>query len=433
MAGADFTATARELRGRRGAAGGLILLSVVTLLAVVLTWAYFTEIDDVTRAEARVVPSQLVQVVQAAETGTITEINIRVGDTVEAGDVLMRFDPALLRAELDTAVSEATALRLRRARLEAQIDGEPFDMPDREGVEGKLLNAERDLFSAMAAHLTADLEVLDARREIKLAEIEAARISKDVNNETIGLLEEEISVIQPLVERRIESPIAMIDLRRELSRQNGQLSDAGNRILMAQAALTEIDSQIVARKREFRSIANRELTETQAGLAALETRIPALQARLARAEIRAPARGVVNQVLISTLGGVAQQGQTVAEIVPFGDTVTVEAYVAPDDIAFIRPDQDVKVRITAYDASRYGALDGRVTRIGADTILAPDGETSVYVVEIQLDGSLTDADGQKLDVIPGMVAQVDMLSEPKTVLEYLTKPVIRVKDRAFRD
>ncbi len=235
----------------------------------------------------------------------------------------------------------------------------------------------------MAAHLTADLEVLDARREIKLAEIEAARISKDVNNETIGHLGEEISVIQPLVERRIESPLAMIDLRRELSRQNGQLSDAGNRILMAEAAFTEIDSQIVARTREFGSTANRELTETQARLAALETRLPALQARLARAEIRAPARGVVNQVLISTLGGVAQQGQTVAEIVPFGDSVTVEAFVAPDDIAFIRPDQDVKVRSTAYDASRYGALDGRVTRIGADTILAPDGETSVYVVEIQ--------------------------------------------------
>lgn len=121
------------------------------------------------------------------------------------------------------------------------------------------------------------------------------------------------------------------------------------------------------------------------------------------------------------------------EIVPFGDTVTVEAIVAPDDIPFIRPDQEVKVRITAYDASRYGALNGHVTRIGADTVLAPDGETSVYVVEIRLSDALTDADGQQLDVIPGMVAQVDMLSETKTVLEYLTKPVIRVKDRAFRD
>lgn len=202
---------------------------------------------------------------------------------------------------------------------------------------------------------------------------------------------------------------------------------------MAQAALTEIDSQILARQREFRAAANREPTETQARLAALETRIPALKVRLTRAEIRSPARGVVNQVLISTIGGVAQQGQTVVEIVPFGDTVTVEAFVTPDDIAFIRPDQDVKVRITAYDASRYGALDGRVKRIGADTVLAPDGETSVYVVEIRLSGALTDADGRQLDVIPGMVAQVDMLSEPKTVLEYLTKPVIRVKDRAFRD
>ena len=128
-----------------------------------------------------------------------------------------------------------------------------------------------------------------------------------------------------------------------------------------------------------------------------------------------------------------QQGQTVVEIVSIGETVTVEAFVAPDEIAFIRPDLEIKVRITAYDASRYGALDGRVTRIGAGTVLAPDEETSVYVVEIWLVGALADADGQNLGVIPGMVAQVDMLSEPKTMLEYLTKPVIRVKDRVFRD
>ena len=124
----------------------------------------------------------------------------------------------------------------------------------------------------------------------------------------------------------------------------------------------------------------------------------------------------------------AQQGQTVAEIVPFGDNVTVEAFVAPEDIAFIRPDQEVKVRITAYDASRYGALDGRVTRIGADTVFAPDGETSVYVVEIRLEGTLTGAEGHALDIIPGMVAQVDMLSEPKTVLEYLSKHLLHQID-----
>lgn len=432
MAGADFNATARELRGRQGAGGGLLLLAVIALLAVVITWAAVTEIDDVTRADSRVVPSQLVQVVQAAETGTITEINIRAGDTVEAGDVLLRFDPTLLRGERDAAVSEAAALRLRRARLEAQIVGRSFYAvsPD---AGAELLRAEQDLFTAMQEGLDADLQVFDARRAIKLAEIEGARINQKVSGETIALVREEIAVIAPLVEQRIESPLAMISLRRELSRQSGQLSDAGNRILIAEAALTEIDRQIIARKQEFRTRANSELTEAQARLETLETRIPALETRLERAEIRAPARGVVNQVLFSTLGGVAQQGQTVAEIVPFGDNVTVEAFVAPEDIAFIRPDQEVKVRITAYDASRYGALDGRVTRIGADTVFAPDGETSVYVVEIRLEGTLTGAEGHALDIIPGMVAQVDMLSEPKTVLEYLSKPVIRVKDRAFRD
>lgn len=432
MAGADFNATARELRGRQGAGGGLLMLAVIALLAVVITWAAVTEIDDVTRADSRVVPSQLVQVVQAAETGTITEINIRAGDTVEAGDVLLRFDPTLLRGERDAAVSEAAALRLRRARLEAQIVGRSF-YAVRPDAGAELLRAEQDLFTAMQEGLDADLQVFDARRAIKLAEIEGARINQKVSGETIALVREEIAVIAPLVEQRIESPLAMISLRRELSRQSGQLSDAGNRILIAEAALTEIDRQIIARKQEFRTRANSELTEAQARLETLETRIPALETRLERAEIRAPARGVVNQVLFSTLGGVAQQGQTVAEIVPFGDNVTVEAFVAPEDIAFIRPDQEVKVRITAYDASRYGALDGRVTRIGADTVFAPDGETSVYVVEIRLEGTLTGAEGHALDIIPGMVAQVDMLSEPKTVLEYLSKPVIRVKDRAFRD
>jgi adhesin transport system membrane fusion protein len=433
MAGTNFKAAAREMHGRQGPAAGIILLSVMALIGVVVTWAQFTEIADVTRAEARVVPSQLVQVVQAAETGTITEIKIRAGDTVEANDVLMRFDPVLLRSERDSAVSETGALLLRQARLEAQIAETDFVVPEISGSSPNLVQAETDLFLAVTAHLEADLQMLEARRAIKQAEIEGARISVAVVQETIALLNEEISVIEPLVEKRIESPLAMIGLRRELNQQDGHLREASNRILMGEASLADIDSQIVARLWEYRSEANRELTETQARLAALETRIPALEARLKRTEIRAPARGIVNQVLFSTLGGVAQQGQTVAEIVPFGETVTVEAFVAPDDIAFIRPDQDVKVRITAYDASRYGALDGRVVRIGADTILAPDGKTSVYVVDIQLSGSLTDSDGVDLEIIPGMVAQVDMLSEPKTVLEYLTKPIIRVKERAFRD
>ncbi len=432
MGAPDFRKTALEMHGKTGRAGAMLLAAVLFVVVFFVLWASMTEIDDVTRADGRVVPSQLIQVVQASETGTITEILVKAGDTVEADDVLMQLDPTLVRSELDTAETEATALRLKRARLTAQISGAPFEIEAPESAELMLI-AERELYDALREMRDADLEVLTARREIKNAEINAATSNSLVAQENVALLAEEMAVVEPLVERRIESPLALIALRREISQQNGRTEEAANRILMAKAALLEIDNQMLARNREYLSSAHAELAEVQSRLASLETRIPALRTRVGRSEIRTPVSGVVNQMLFSTLGGVVQQGQTVVEIVPFGDTVTVEAFVAPDDIAFIRPDQQVKVRLTAYDSSRYGSLDGRVTRIGADTVLAPDGERSVYVVEVRLENAPTDAEGAILEVIPGMIAQIDMLSEPKTVLEYLTKPVIRVKETAFRD
>jgi len=432
MPDAEFDRIARDLRGRSGRSGSYLLFAVGFVLLSVGLWAHMTEIDDVTRADARVVPSQLVQVVQAAETGTITEIGVKVGDIVAPNDVILRLDPTLLRSELNTAQAEAAALFIRRERLKAQISGHDFNMTAMAGTQDSL-EAERQLFLSLKEQLSADLLVLQARRDIKMAEIEGAEVGRDVARQNIALLQEEIMVVEPLVEKRIESPLALISLRRQFAELNGRLRETQTQIVMAQTAVIEIESQIVARKREQLTKAHQELTEVHARLASLETRIPALQTRLKRAEIRSPTRGIVNQVLFATLGGVAQQGQTVAEIVPFGEAVTVEAFVDPADIAFIRPNQDVKVRITAYDASRYGALDGAVTRIGADTVTAPDGERSVYVVEIRLKGVLTDAQGETLEIIPGMIAQVDMLSQKKTVLAYLTQPVVRIKERAFRD
>ena len=312
MARDPLRAIADHLNGRPPRAGGAILVAVVARLAAMLAWARLTEIDDVTRAAARIVPSCDLQAVQASETGTIPSIDRETGDIVEAGAVPMRLDPTLLTAQLEEA--EAVALEVRR-RAEAE----------------------------------------------------------------------------------------------------------------------EIDDQAAALRSKLASDAHAAPTEMQTRQSALRTRIPALGARLARAELRAPARGIVNRVLFATLGGIARQGRTVAEIVPLGEVLTAGAYVAPEDIAFIRPDQHVKVRPTAYDASRDGALDGRVTRIGADTVKAPEGERDVCVVAVENDGALTSGAGAPLAIIPGMVAQVDMLSEPRTVPECPTRPVVRVKDRASRE
>lgn len=434
MARTDFRRIADDIHGRPSRAGIALLVAILCLLTAALAWAHFTEIDDVTRAEARIVPSQELQVVQAAESGTITEILVKSGDVVAAGDVLVRLDPTLLRAQLNEAKTEAIALRIRQARLEAQIEDRAFEPPENVAPEAQiLLNAEQALFTALKRQLEADLKVLETRRGIKLADIAAAEANLDAAGRNEALLNEEVAVIEPLVKERIESPLALISLRRQLSEQAGRRSEAQSRINQAQAALAEIDDQADAALQQFLSMSHQELTQARTTLQSLDARIPALEARLARAEIRAPTRGVVNQVLFSTIGGVAQQGQTVAEIVPLGDTLMAEAYILPADIAFLRPDQKVKVRLTAYDASRYGALDGEVLRIGADTVQVPGGDQNVYIVDIRILGALTDADDNPLEIIPGMTAQVDMLSEPKTVLSYLTQPVLRVKESAFRD
>ena len=201
-----------------------------------------------------------------------------------------------------------------------------------------------------------------------------------------------------------------------------------------QSGLDEIEDQIAAERTSYRAEALADLALATRELAALKPALPALQSRTERALLRAPVRGIVNRIHRSTVGGTAQRGEELIEIVPLDDTLMVEAYVRPVDIAFLRPGQPVKVKITAYDFSRYGGLDGEITRIGADAVTrsAQDAEP-VFVVGVRTTGAMLDADGVQVEIIPGMVAEVDILSGRKTVMEYLTGPIVRIKDRAFRE
>ena len=166
----------------------------------------------------------------------------------------------------------------------------------------------------------------------------------------------------------------------------------------------------------------------------MEPTLPALENRASRAQVRAPVKGIVNRLHRSTLGGLARSGEELVEIVPLDDSLLVEAYVRPEDIAFLRAGQKVRVKITAYDFARYGALDGEIIRIGADTITRSErNDEEVFVVEVRTEDRLLDAAGNPVEIIPGMIAEVDILSGRKTVLDYLLQPVLKIKDRAFRD
>ena len=431
----DFDSLARELRGRSPFRASALLFSILVFIVLAILWASITELDDVTRGDGRIVPSRSIQVIQAAESGVLQSLHVAEGDLVEQGALLMELDRTLLASQLDQEQQRAWGIMARIARLQAEIDGAEalVFVPELVTATPRVVRSEASLFEARRTELDAEIEVLERQRLQRQREYEEGLVDAATARETLGIIGEEIAIMAPLVERRVEPETTMLNLRRGLAEWQGREVRAAAGLARIEASLEEIDDRIAATRARARAAALSELSIATAELAELETRLPALQSRVTRSELRAPVRGIVNQVKLTTIGGVAQAGEPLIEVVPLDDTLLVEAYLRPSDIAFVYPGQPVKVKITAYDFSRYGGIDGEITRIGADAVRRPDRDEPVFVVQVRTSTNILDADGAALEIIPGMVAEVDILAGRKTVLEYLTQPIVRVRDRALRD
>ncbi len=430
----DLAELAREMRGRQPLRGSLLLLLILAFLVIAVIWAARTEIDDVTRADGRIVPSRQVQVIQAAESGVLQALHVVEGDMVDEAALLMELDRTLLASQLDQEMQRAHGLMARIARLQAEIDGTDLAFaPDLIRATPTVIRTETSLYAARRDELADQIEVLERQRMQRGQEYEEGLVDLTTARTTLALIAEEIAIMAPLVERRVEPETTMLALRRSEAEWQGREVRAAAALHRLQSALDEIDDRIRALRSGARAAALSELAIATAELAELEPRLPALMQRVTRSEVRAPVRGVVNRILKTTLGSLVQAGETLVEIVPLDDSLLVEAYVRPADIAFLYPGQPVKVKITAYDFSRYGGIDGEITRIGADATTRPDRDEQAFVVQVRTETNILDADGEALEILPGMVAEVDILSGRKTVLEYLTRPVIRVRDRALRE
>lgn len=442
----EFEDYIRRSGVHRGLSASALLITIICLIAIIVIWAALAEVDDITRADGRVIPSRQIQMVQAADGGVLEEIHIREGVTVDAGDLLLTLDRTLSSSQFDQSMQRAVALRTRISRLQAQISGEPLSFaPELLQLARSVVAAEQAHYQARMNALAGDMAVLESQREQRLQELASARVSSATAEQMLAHIGEEIALVAPLVRRRMEPETSLLSLRRIESEWRGRLNEAHASIPRLDAALLETTQKIEALQRNFRAETLSELASTTAQLAELEPSLPALGQRVTRTELRAPVRGVVNRVMLTTLGGVAQAGQALVEIVPLDETLQIEAYVKPSDIAFIHANQRVKVKITAYEYSRYGALNGRVTRIAAGASPRPGpnpntgvsqrnaSEESVFIIEARTEGSLLDIDGRPVDIIPGMIAEVDIIAGRRTILNYLMQPVIRVRDRAFRD
>lgn len=292
-----------------------------------------------------------------------------------------------------------------------------------------MVRSELALLQARADEIDAEERVLTTQAlQATEAAAEAGAAAR-----ALALLAEETAMIAPLVQARLEPEVTLFTLRRLAAEAEGRRDRALATLARQDAAGTEIADRRRALHARIASESRSELAAAEAELAELDVRLPLLAGRLARTQLRAPMRGVINRLLPSGRDAVVQGGQVLAELVPLDEGLRIEAWVRPADIAFLHPGQPVRVRLTAYDSSRYGAMEGRIERLGADAVRRPDREEMAYAVQVRTEGALTGADGAELDLMPGMIAEIDILNGRKTVLDYLIRPILRTKETAFRD
>ena len=421
------------LRGPRIAA--LVLLGLmVSMLAGGIIWAQQAELDQVTRGMGQVIPSSEVQVVQNLEGGIVSEIMVHDGDTVDAGQVLLRIDDTSAAAGFKELRENYFGLLASIARLTAEVEGKDLVFPDdvqRERPD--LVASEQQLFTTRKSELTSSIRILQEQRAQRSGDLEELRSRLSGLKRSLGLVNEEYNLTAPLLDKGMVSRVDVIRLEREKADLSTEIHQIEISIPTAQAAVSEAEQRIEERRTNARSQALSELNDKKVKLASLVEQMRAREDRVTRTEVRSPMRGVVKAVKLTTVGGVVQPGQDLVEIVPLDDSLLVEAKIKPSDVAFLHPGQAVRIKFTAYDFSIYGALDGHLEQISADTIQDERGEHFYHVRARTKETNLIGKDGEPLPIIPGMIAEVDILTGKRTVLQYLMKPFIKARYNAFRE
>ncbi len=420
---------------RRGARPSAHLLLFVILLFFVAfgIWARQATLEEVTRGEGKVIPSSQIQVVQNLEGGIVAEIPVREGQIVEKDQVLIRIDDTQAAASYREARARYLSLLAAVARLKAEVKGSGVEFPPEVLGEAPDVGAdERALFDARRSGLRADLDILRRQEEQRRQELVELRGRLNRLRRSYQLVSEELKIIEPLVKKGVVSQVELLRLRREANNIRGDREATRLAIPRVKAALQEASRRIEEKTINFRTEALRELNQRKADLAVVAETITTGRDRAFRADVRSPVRGTVKQIMVNTIGGVIQPGQDLVEIVALEDTLLIEARIRPADIAFLRPKQEATVKITAYDYSIYGGLKANVEDISADTIEDEKGE-SFYRIRLRTEHSFLGTKEDPLPIIPGMTASVDILTGEKTVLDYLLKPILRLKARALRE
>ena len=387
------------------------------VLVVALLWAAFARVDEITRGEGKVIPSRQLQVVQSLDGGIVSEILAREGDTVSEGQVLLKIDSTRFRSSFMESRATYLALLAKAARLRALAQ------------DPRLGQQESLLYQNRKVELETQLGIARQQLLQRSNEINEARARYAQADQGLELTSRELKMTRPLLKSGAVSDVELLRLQREESRYSGERNQMSAQITRLQAAINESQHKIKEVELEFRNQARNELAETQSKLKSLGEGSVALSDKVKHADIKSPVNGTIKRILFNTVGGVVQPGKDIVEVVPLEEALLLEARVQPKDIAFLRPGQTANVKLTAYEFTIYGGLDGKLEHISADSIIDEKGNP-FFIVRVRTNRPDFGAD---MPVIPGMTAEVNILTGKKTVLSYLLKPVLRAKQYAMTE
>lgn len=407
-----------------------LLYAVGMVVVVLITWSAYAEIDEVTRGEGKVIPSRQVQVIQSQDGGVVTELAVVEGQVVEPGQLLVKLDATRSSASFRENRAELQALQVKAVRLKAVAEESAF-----EPIEALRKGAPNVVAQEMRLYHTSQAE-LDAAKNIALQQLsqreqerQETRAYRSQLDRSYNFAVQELNASEPLLESGAVSEIDLLRLRREVSRLRGERQQAYSKSQRIKAAISEAKDKLNEVELEFKNNIREELSRTTARINALIESSRGLSDRVAQTAVRSPVRGTVKRLFFNTIGGVILPGREIVEIVPLDDALLLEAKISPRDIAFLRPGQNVLVKFTAYDFIVYGGLDATLEHIGADTVLDDKGNP-FYIVRVR---TLKSSLGEGKPIIPGMVAEVDILTGKKTILSYLLKPVLRARQYALTE
>ena len=413
----------------------LTISMVMAIIIIFLIWANNTELDLITKGNGRIITAGQNQIVQSPFRGILNSIEVEPGTRVRKGDLLATINPVDAKGVLADISAKKEALNIKMIRVNAELNkSDTSQLIDRlKSFSQALVVTEVDLFNSRVNRIKNVIEEIDARLEMAY-ENKKILISEEKGIKDLrGLINDELRVLLPLIQTGAVSKSERYRLEREKNNSETQLMIIKGKQDLNLSQIKQLKKQKVIAQEEYKKDLFEEKSRAITDLAEINAKLPSYEQKLSGTEIKSPAEGIINQFFYNTIGAVLKEGDVIAEIVPTENALTVKALIDAEDIASIEPGQMSKISLTAYDASRYGYINGKIINVSADSTMQEGSRSFKYEVEIELYLEEFISKNPGVTIIPGLVANVNIIRGRRSIIEYLWQPVAKIKDRAFRE